>query len=92
MTEHAGVGYGALGAGLEGRGVIVTGAARGVGAATARAMAALDSGLSARIEPALARRNPMPSGVTSYSSTSPSRKLQTDEGADMDSSSSPSLP
>lgn len=39
MPEHTGVGYGALGAGLEGRGVIVTGAARGVGAATARAMA-----------------------------------------------------
>ena len=39
MSDLAGVGYGALGAGLEGRGVIVTGAARGVGAATARAMA-----------------------------------------------------
>ncbi|MCY4103667.1 MAG: SDR family oxidoreductase [bacterium] len=47
MTDHAGVGYGALGAGLEGRGVIVTGAARGVGAATARAMAAAGARVAA---------------------------------------------
>ena len=47
MSEHAGVGYGALGAGLEGRGVIVTGAARGVGAATARAMAAAGARVAA---------------------------------------------
>ena len=47
MTELAGVGYGALGAGLEGRGVIVTGAARGVGAATARAMAAAGARVAA---------------------------------------------
>ena len=47
MTEQAGVGYGALGAGLGGRGVIVTGAARGVGAATARAMAAAGARVAA---------------------------------------------
>ena len=47
MTEHDRVGYGALGAGLEGRGVIVTGAARGVGAATARAMAAAGARVAA---------------------------------------------
>lgn len=47
MTDLAGVGYGALGAGLEGRGVIVTGAARGVGAATARAMAAAGARIAA---------------------------------------------
>ena len=47
MTEHARVGYGALGAGLEGRGVIVTGAARGVGAATARALAAAGARVAA---------------------------------------------
>lgn len=47
MTELAGVGYGDLGAGLEGRGVIVTGAARGVGAATARAMAAAGARVAA---------------------------------------------
>ena len=47
MSEHAGVGYGALGAGLEGRGVIVTGAARGVGAATARAIAAAGARVAA---------------------------------------------
>ena len=47
MTDLTGVGYGALGAGLEGRGVIVTGAARGVGAATARAMAAAGARVAA---------------------------------------------
>ena len=47
MSDLAGVGYGALGAGLEGRGVIVTGAARGVGAATARAMAAAGARVAA---------------------------------------------
>ncbi|MYI20021.1 MAG: SDR family NAD(P)-dependent oxidoreductase, partial [Acidimicrobiia bacterium] len=36
-----------MGAGLEGRGVIVTGAARGVGAATARAMAAAGARVAA---------------------------------------------
>ena len=47
MTDSARVGYGALGAGLEGRGVLVTGAARGVGAATARAMAAAGARVAA---------------------------------------------
>ena len=47
MADLTGVGYGALGAGLEGRGVIVTGAARGVGAATARAMAAAGARVAA---------------------------------------------
>ena len=40
MPDNSGIGVGSLGAGLAGRGVIVTGAAGGIGAATARAMAA----------------------------------------------------
>ncbi len=47
MADQHQIGYGALGAGLEGRGVIVTGGARGVGAATARAMAAAGARVAA---------------------------------------------
>ena len=47
MSESTGVGFGPLGAGLEERGVIVTGAAGGIGAATARAMAAAGARVAA---------------------------------------------
>ena len=53
--ESTTAGYGPLGAGLEGRGVIVTGAASGIGLATARAMAAAGARVAAvdRNAPAL---------------------------------------